>query len=352
MSTTPSLTHPPPCACAVSAATSARTSSAEGGDEADVTSPERASTSGERMAGLRRACEVAFGGSYASAKAAVGASAAAAVGEGAASSGEDARKLMAVREALGAVTAADVGLTDPWAGEAAGESPASPLRDVAGGGGGFLMGLMHKLSGSAGGAEGGDTTKRRTALAPPPLPGRAAAPDSAASGAAPPITYLNVYECDAFSVGVFVLPPRARLPLHNHPDMVVFSKLLYGTQHSRSYDWDEPPAEGALHYAAAAPKGRRARLRAEKTLPAGGPPEVALPEEGNLHALTALTPCAMLDIIAPPYNTRVAGRDCTYYEELGAEEGDDGALRVVLREFEPPDDFYIRGGRYTGTPVR
>jgi plant cysteine oxidase len=47
-------------------------------------------------------------------------------------------------------------------------------------------------------------------------------------------------------MGVFCFPAGATLPLHDHPEMVVLSKLLYGTVRKRSYDWvaTPPPCSG------------------------------------------------------------------------------------------------------------
>lgn len=112
-------------------------------------------------------------------------------------------------------------------------------------------------------------------------------------------------------MGVFCFPAGATLPLHDHPEMVVLSKLLYGSVRVRSYDWVAAPPRSAarkcgLARVVAADEVRRAPGEASVLFPRSG---------GNLHAFTAMTPCAILDVLTPPYSEE-HGRPSTYFTDV------------------------------------
>ncbi|GLT72488.1 hypothetical protein SLA2020_444190 [Shorea laevis] len=136
----------------------------------------------------------------------------------------------------------------------------------------------------------------------------------------PPITYLHLYMSEKFSMGIFCLPPSGVIPLHNHPGMTVFSKLLFGTMHIKSYDWvvDDPINTSAdvnpSHITA--PAARLAKVKVDSNFTAPCNTSILYPADGgNMHCFTAVTPCAVLDVLGPPYSDP-DGRHCTYYLEL------------------------------------
>lgn len=163
---------------------------------------------------------------------------------------------------------------------------------------------------------------------------------------APPISYLHIHDCEYFSMGIFCLPTSAVIPLHDHPGMTVLSKLLYGSVHVKSYDWVDPVVE---RHQTGTPHLRLAKLVADQVLSAPCESSALYPRSGgNIHCLTGVTPCAVLDVLAPPYSTE-DDRNCTYYRDFpysshsenmntdGIEEG-----LAWLQEYQPPDDFVVK----------
>jgi cysteamine dioxygenase len=101
-------------------------------------------------------------------------------------------------------------------------------------------------------------------------------------------------------IKVFLLPQGASMPLHDHPGVTVFSKLLVGSAHVVSHDWVRPPlavAGGSVVSLA------RNVLDDEFTAASGA--WVLFPNAGgNLRRFRAGEdgPSALLDVMTPSYS--------------------------------------------------
>ncbi|KAK4778402.1 hypothetical protein SAY87_018589 [Trapa incisa] len=168
----------------------------------------------------------------------------------------------------------------------------------------------------------------------------------------PAITYLHLFESKKFSMGIFCFPPSGVIPLHNHPGMTVFSKILFGTLHIKSYDWiNDVPS--TISVAQAEPRSARlAKMKVNSNFTAPCNTSILYPTDGgNMHCFTALTACAVLDVLGPPYSDP-DGRHCTYYSDYPisslsvSEEEREGY--AWLEETEKPDEFAVVGALYRG----
>uniref|UniRef100_A0A0C9RZF6 cysteine dioxygenase n=1 Tax=Wollemia nobilis TaxID=56998 RepID=A0A0C9RZF6_9CONI len=168
-----------------------------------------------------------------------------------------------------------------------------------------------------------------------------------------PITYLHIYECDRFSIGIFCLPMSAVIPFHDHPRMTVFSKLLFGSMHIKAYDWVYPMDAETNPL-----QVRLAKLKIDNDFTAPCDTTILYPTSGgNIHSFQAVTPCAVLDVLVPPYSD-TAGRSCTYYcdypyaslpdDENTVPHVDSDRGYAWLEETEKRDDFIVEGAQYKG----
>lgn len=171
------------------------------------------------------------------------------------------------------------------------------------------------------------------------------------------IKFMQLASCRDFEIVVIILPAKTRIPLHDHPGMLVLSRLLCGEMRVRAFDLEQPTSssldnadEPIRGYGRAALQGvahspdtiLRAQLVHDKVFSAPATLTL-LPEEcGNIHAFEAITPCAVFDVLAPPYDWGV-GRGCQYFGE-GRTEGNSHELLTC----EPPVEFSTSRWEYSG----
>ena len=140
-------------------------------------------------------------------------------------------------------------------------------------------------------------------------------------------TYLGIVENDEYSIAAFILGPHARIPLHDHPNMTVLSRVVCGSLQVTSFDVG---ADG---------KARRS----SSIMTSADGPAALFPSVNNVHEFRAGDGGAVvLDVIVPPYDED-AGRACHYFEAAAI---GDGVFR--LREVPEPADFECLGAVYQG----
>jgi len=162
----------------------------------------------------------------------------------------------------------------------------------------------------------------------------------------PVLHYMHICENSKFSLGIFCLPAGVSLPLHDHPKMTVFSRVMYGEVEVTGFDW-LPQSGPSKEYGQPKP----AKLAVERALTGRDGQVVLRPDSGgNIHQFRTDTACAIMDLLAPPYDMDDPERSCTYYEEAG-ERQPDGTVMLEKGRDPTGEAFVIQPRRYQGVQI-
>lgn len=147
--------------------------------------------------------------------------------------------------------------------------------------------------------------------------------------------YISIYEDDLVQVCMFILPFGGVLPLHDHPQMIVISKVLFGKAHISSFNTCDLKDSFPLVTVEKCEDG---------ILDAFSDAAILAPDSGNIHQISSVEddPCVIFDVLLPPYNS-VLSRNCSYYfpesEKPNISEIDVGSRLSLKRSRTPPPWF-------------
>jgi len=123
--------------------------------------------------------------------------------------------------------------------------------------------------------------------------------------------YIDILdETPNFNVGVFLIPKGNKLPMHNHPDMFVISKVIWGSVQINCYDRKAINDDKHLEEYDVFQVEEKEKINLKKN-------EITIltPNKNNIHEVTAYEDSAFFDIILPAYEEE-ENRSCDYYEKL------------------------------------
>lgn len=176
-----------------------------------------------------------------------------------------------------------------------------------------------------------------------------------------PTAYSKLFENDFFNLSLFSIGPNSRLPLHNHPGMDGFLKVISGKVLIKTFDQlpqdvDKPPSNilSSIPYKLKSSSIVPTRRLEDKIISADDQ-SVALiePEKGNIHEITVSpdweTGSAFLDLIAPPYDRDSSARSVSYYRILGDSYSSKLSADITwLLVIPPPNDYWCAFIDYKG----
>lgn len=112
---------------------------------------------------------------------------------------------------------------------------------------------------------------------------------------------VTIASTPLFDIAAFILPKGFTLQLHDHPNMIVCTKLIMGSMSIRSFSKISTSNGGNII----------STLELDEIKSDTDKPWLLTPHQGNYHEITPLTDCVMLDVLLPPYDDD--HRSCNFY---------------------------------------
>lgn len=172
----------------------------------------------------------------------------------------------------------------------------------------------------------------------------------------PPVTYIEIYEDDNVTIGIFILKAGVKLPLHDHPQMYGILKVISGTVSIQSYS--VVPRDRLSPRVSSETKCVYAEKLPEVTVNQSDSSCTLTPNERNLHEIRSVDgPAAFLDILAPPYESEksdanLTDRSCHYFVEKPWTNGDCDENIKRLCVIPSPPEFWSDSAPYNGPELR
>lgn len=150
------------------------------------------------------------------------------------------------------------------------------------------------------------------------------------------ILYFPIEENSEFTIAIFFFPKDIQMPLHDHPNMVVISKILEGEIERTSIDFKNDDVQinlpKKIYFNEKMDQELIFRdLKLKKDVLKEEEIDYLTPLKYNLHQFKAKKNTAMLDILIPSYDLN--DRYCNFYEIL-KEVGESVEIKYCL----PPSE--------------
>lgn len=184
------------------------------------------------------------------------------------------------------------------------------------------------------------------------------APETWASPDKAPCTFVEVITRRTFTLGMFIVKPGFKIPLHNHAGMYGFVKVLQGSMTINTYspcaykdlqEIDLTPYMKVLNQQRRIPHkyGVRkyyARVHSSMVYDVNSPTSFVTPIRGNYHDIETHNELVIfLDVVSPSYDTL---NICKYFK-INQRMAD---RFIQLEETPPPKEFFCDFARYSNTP--